>query len=288
MNLFLASFAFHTLKFFLAYKCGSFFLILLQQLLLLLRASTGICCCNQLYRNTLFRTKSTGYLPMQRFCAHLCVSDFGSLYLMLSPAQQQPPRSMPRSMSQQTILSEKFVLFPAIILQVQKRYNKSVTQLAFLVSILYTAIGVLRLGFLIRFLSHPVTTGFTSGAAVIIGMSQVTSSASILSGLTSKPCYDSNCLVAPDQYLLLITRLESYSSYMHSTRFQIRYPTVSPAIPTQRLCVAMAMTLACQCHAMGNDRLPVLAVDTSDSSTTPRRGSSTILPVVLAPTERPL
>jgi MFS superfamily sulfate permease-like transporter len=57
--------------------------------------------------------------------------------------------------------------------QVQKRYNKSVTQLAFLVSILYTGIGVLRLGFLIRFLSHPVTTGFTSGAAVIIGMSQV-------------------------------------------------------------------------------------------------------------------
>jgi MFS superfamily sulfate permease-like transporter len=57
--------------------------------------------------------------------------------------------------------------------QVQKRYNKSVTQLAFLVSILYTGIGLLRLGFLIRFLSHPVTTGFTSGAAVIIGMSQV-------------------------------------------------------------------------------------------------------------------
>ncbi|KAF8059692.1 SULTR2 [Scenedesmus sp. PABB004] len=56
---------------------------------------------------------------------------------------------------------------------VQKRYNKSVTQLAFLVSILYTGIGILRLGFLIRFLSHPVTTGFTSGAAIIIGMSQI-------------------------------------------------------------------------------------------------------------------
>jgi MFS superfamily sulfate permease-like transporter len=48
-----------------------------------------------------------------------------------------------------------------------------VTQLAFLVSILYTGVGILRLGFLIRLLSHPVTTGFTSGAAVIIGMSQV-------------------------------------------------------------------------------------------------------------------
>jgi hypothetical protein len=62
--------------------------------------------------------------------------------------------------------------------QVQKRYNKSVTQLAFLVSILYTGVGILRLGFLIRLLSHPVTTGFTSGAAVIIGMSQVSAAAS--------------------------------------------------------------------------------------------------------------
>jgi hypothetical protein len=32
---------------------------------------------------------------------------------------------------------------------------------------------VLRLGFLVRFLSHSVITGFTSGAAIIIGMSQV-------------------------------------------------------------------------------------------------------------------
>lgn len=57
--------------------------------------------------------------------------------------------------------------------QVQRRYNKTITQLAFLVAILYTLVGVLRLGFLLRFLSHPVTTGFTSGAAIIIGMSQV-------------------------------------------------------------------------------------------------------------------
>lgn len=38
-------------------------------------------------------------------------------------------------------------------------YQYTVIQLAFVVAILYTAVGVLRLGFLIRFLSHPVITG---------------------------------------------------------------------------------------------------------------------------------
>ena len=56
---------------------------------------------------------------------------------------------------------------------VQQRYNRSVTQLAFLVAVMYTAMGALRLGFLLRLLSHPIITGFTSGAAVIIGLSQV-------------------------------------------------------------------------------------------------------------------
>jgi sulfate transporter 4 len=48
-----------------------------------------------------------------------------------------------------------------------------VIQVAFLVACMYTGVGVLRLGFIVRFLSHSVITGFTSGAAVIIGMSQV-------------------------------------------------------------------------------------------------------------------
>lgn len=43
----------------------------------------------------------------------------------------------------------------------QAEYNKMVIQLAFIVAVLYTAVGLLRLGFLIRFLSHPVITGET-------------------------------------------------------------------------------------------------------------------------------
>eukprot|EP00878_Enallax_costatus_P007429 GHUV01007780.1.p1 GENE.GHUV01007780.1~~GHUV01007780.1.p1 ORF type:complete len:422 (+),score=57.02 GHUV01007780.1:303-1568(+) len=55
----------------------------------------------------------------------------------------------------------------------QAEYNHKVIQIAFLVACMYTGVGVLRLGFIVRFLSHSVITGFTSGAAIIIGMSQV-------------------------------------------------------------------------------------------------------------------
>jgi MFS superfamily sulfate permease-like transporter len=48
-----------------------------------------------------------------------------------------------------------------------------VIQLAFIVACMYTGVGVLRLGFLVRFLPHSVITGFTSGAAIINGVFQV-------------------------------------------------------------------------------------------------------------------
>lgn len=45
--------------------------------------------------------------------------------------------------------------------------------LALLVGAVLVLAGVLRLGFLVNFLSHPVISGFTSAAAVTIGLSQV-------------------------------------------------------------------------------------------------------------------
>ncbi|MBK9492763.1 MAG: solute carrier family 26 protein [Haliscomenobacter sp.] len=44
---------------------------------------------------------------------------------------------------------------------------------AFLVGIFQLAMGVFRLGFLVSLLSHPVISGFTSAAAIIIGLSQL-------------------------------------------------------------------------------------------------------------------
>jgi len=45
--------------------------------------------------------------------------------------------------------------------------------LALLVGIIQFVMGALRLGFVVNFLSHPVISGFTSAAAIIIGLSQV-------------------------------------------------------------------------------------------------------------------
>ena len=45
--------------------------------------------------------------------------------------------------------------------------------LALMVGVVQLLMGVLRLGFLVNFLSHPVISGFTSAAALIIGFSQL-------------------------------------------------------------------------------------------------------------------
>lgn len=45
--------------------------------------------------------------------------------------------------------------------------------LAFMIGVIQFSMGVLRMGFLVNFLSHPVITGFTSAAAIIIGFSQL-------------------------------------------------------------------------------------------------------------------
>lgn len=54
-----------------------------------------------------------------------------------------------------------------------KVYTTLAVQVAFLVGVLNILMGILRLGFVTIFLSHAVVSGFTTGAAVIIGVSQV-------------------------------------------------------------------------------------------------------------------
>ena len=45
--------------------------------------------------------------------------------------------------------------------------------LALMVGVIQFLLGIFRLGFLVNFLSHPVVSGFTSAAALIIGLSQL-------------------------------------------------------------------------------------------------------------------
>ena len=52
-------------------------------------------------------------------------------------------------------------------------YLQLAITLAFLVAIIQFFMGVVRLGALVNFLSHPVVAGFTSSAAIVIGFSQL-------------------------------------------------------------------------------------------------------------------
>jgi len=54
--------------------------------------------------------------------------------------------------------------------------------LAFLVGIFQFALGALKLGFVINFLSHPVVVGFTNAAAIIIGTSQLNKIFGVIKG----------------------------------------------------------------------------------------------------------
>lgn len=52
-------------------------------------------------------------------------------------------------------------------------YVQLALTLALLVGIIQTLMGLVRIGFVVNFLSHPVLIGFTSAAAIVIGFSQL-------------------------------------------------------------------------------------------------------------------
>lgn len=54
-----------------------------------------------------------------------------------------------------------------------EQYLMYALTLAFLVGLIQFFMGLLRFGFVVNFLSHPVINGFTSAAAIIIGLSQI-------------------------------------------------------------------------------------------------------------------
>ncbi|MDP4712250.1 MAG: solute carrier family 26 protein [Saprospiraceae bacterium] len=54
-----------------------------------------------------------------------------------------------------------------------EQYISLAISLALMVGIIQTLMGIFKLGFLVNFLSHPVVSGFTSAAALIIGFSQL-------------------------------------------------------------------------------------------------------------------
>ena len=76
--------------------------------------------------------------------------------------------------------------------------------LALIVGVFQFSLGILRLGFVINFLSHPVVTGFTNAAAIIIGASQLPKVFGIRVISSNDTDWVSTC-----QPLTIIERIES-------------------------------------------------------------------------------
>merc|ERR1711988_253628 len=54
-----------------------------------------------------------------------------------------------------------------------EEYAELVMLVSVAVGVMQILGSIMKMGFLVSFLGHPVTSGFTSGAAIIIGLSQV-------------------------------------------------------------------------------------------------------------------
>ena len=55
----------------------------------------------------------------------------------------------------------------------EEQYQRAAVQVTALAGVILTLVGLLRLGWLVNFLSHSVISGFTTGASLLIGVSQL-------------------------------------------------------------------------------------------------------------------
>ena len=122
-------------------------------------------------------------------------------------------------------------------------YIAYAVMLAFMVGIFQMALGLLRLGVLVNFLSHPVVVGFTNAAAIIIGTSQLGK----LFGVTvekAEHTYETvfNTLVAA----LSDTHLETMLMALFALGIMIALKKFLPKIPNVLTAVVITTLLSWQ------------------------------------------
>jgi sulfate permease, SulP family len=134
--------------------------------------------------------------------------------------------------------------------------------LAITVGLFQFALGVMRLGLVVNFLSHPVVNGFTNGAAIIIASSQL----SKLFGVTVDE--------APHQYETTVRVIEAAVAYTHwpsllmgILAFGIMYglKRLNPRVPYVLAAVVVTTFISWATH-FAQDRKAVLADIASDEA----------------------
>jgi len=122
-----------------------------------------------------------------------------------------------------------------------ERFIEFAILLALMVGLFQLALGVLRLGLVVNFLSHPVVNGFTNAAAIIIATSQL----SKLFGV--------NVDTAEHHYKTIIAVIQAAQHYTHwptfllgALAFAIMYSLkrISPRIPNVLVAVVLTTTIS--------------------------------------------
>lgn len=155
--------------------------------------------------------------------------------------------------------------------------------LAFIVGIFQFSLGVLRLGLVVNFLSHPVVNGFTNAGAIIIATSQL----SKFFGVS----VDS----AEHHYQTMIWVAQAAMDYTHwptlcygigAVAIMVTLKKINPKIPAVLVAVVVT-TLISYFSGYNNDlRVPVTAVQTPEFSGTVDEFNKTVKEIDTLATER--
>lgn len=155
--------------------------------------------------------------------------------------------------------------------------------LAFIVGIFQFSLGVLRLGLVVNFLSHPVVNGFTNAGAIIIATSQL----SKFFGVS----VDS----AEHHYQTMIWVAQAAMDYTHwptlcygigAVAIMVALKKINPKIPAVLVAVVIT-TLISYFSGYNNDlRVPVTAVQTPEFAGTVDEFNKTVKEIDTLATER--
>ena len=109
--------------------------------------------------------------------------------------------------------------------------------LAFMMGTLQLSMGVLRLGFLVNFLSRPVISGFTSAAALIIGLNQLPHMLGVSSGRSNQL----HKLLAGMAEVVPDTNLATLAVGLGATLALVTLKTWAPKVPASLVVVVTSI-----------------------------------------------
>ncbi|MBC8209287.1 MAG: STAS domain-containing protein [Desulfobulbaceae bacterium] len=130
--------------------------------------------------------------------------------------------------------------------------------LAMIVGIFQFSLGVLRLGLVVNFLSHPVVNGFTNAAAIIIASSQFSKFFGVY---VDKAPHHYDTMIRVTQAAMDYTHMPTLAFGVGAVAIMVTLKKINPRIPNVLVAVAVC-TLISYYTGFNNDaRVPVNAID---------------------------